>query len=124
MTAFEYTSDRLYLLPPFIVIPDAEGGQFVQVADITRCEADGNYCQFYIVGDEAAIISARPLRHFESLLSMYGFVRIHDSHMVNLNYAVRYDTTGGGKLKMYNDEVLPVANLRRTLLISKMMGYR
>ena len=53
----------------------------ITVKNIIRVESDRNYSWFFLENGEP-ILSSRNLGHFENTLGQYGFVRIHQSHLV------------------------------------------
>jgi len=69
--------------------------QYVCLSDIIRCQASGNYTEFYLTSAEKILIST-PIRHFAEMLEDHGFMRIHRSHMVNLQHVNRYLKSDGG----------------------------
>jgi two-component system LytT family response regulator len=73
--------------------------QYVYLADIVRCQASGNYTEFYLTNAEKILIST-PIRSFAQMLEEYGFMRIHRSHMVNLHHVNRYLKSDGGIVVM------------------------
>ena len=85
----------------------------IPCADILRCEADGGYT--HIVRCSADdVMSARPLKHYEEVLASDAFLRIHQSHLVNMDYVARY---GHGYVVMNGaDRQLPVAIRRRRMV--------
>ncbi len=60
-----------------------------EIEKIVRCESDRNYTNFYIDGEEKITIS-RSMKEFEDMLLEFNFMRIHNSHLVNLNYIKRF----------------------------------
>jgi two-component system LytT family response regulator len=57
------------------------------------CQADGYCTNFYITG-QRKVISSRNLKHFEGLLADQGFLRVHHSYLVNLEYITGYTRHG------------------------------
>ncbi len=114
---------RHHILPQQIVVPDKKGGQFVQVQDVIRCEAEGNYTMLYLQ-QKARILSTKTLGYYEHLLLKYGFVRVHNSHIINLQYAFRYNAGAMGTIIMKDETIIPISKARKALLLSCMNGYR
>ena len=54
-------------------------------ADIIRVEGNNNYSHFYFTNRPRLIVS-KTLKDFEELLQPHGFYRLHQSHLVNLQY--------------------------------------
>lgn len=76
-----------------ISIPSREGYSFLYITDIVRCEADVNYTHIFTMDGKKHTV-AKPLKHFEGLLSRHGFFRIHNSHLINLNNVKSYAKSG------------------------------
>lgn len=56
---------------------------FVSTADISRVSAEGNYVQLHT--RQGTFLERRTLRSLEEMLAGNGFVRVHRSHIVNLD---------------------------------------
>jgi two-component system, LytTR family, response regulator len=50
------------------------------------------------------------------MLTSYGFFRIHQSHLINLNYFVRYDKKDGGMVVMKDKTTLPISAKKKDTL--------
>jgi two-component system LytT family response regulator len=101
-----------------IILRTAEALQLISVSEIIRAEADSNYTHFYLEGGRHIIVS-RTIREFESLLAGSGFSRVHQSHLVNLNYVDKFLKKDGGSIQLKNGAVIPVSpNLKKKVLKS------
>jgi two-component system, LytTR family, response regulator len=98
--------------PPRIAIPDVEGLHFIRTEDIIYLEANINYTNIYCAG-EKKYVASRTLKDFEELLSDETFIRIHNSHIINKNYAKRYIRGEGGQVVLSNGIVLDVAKRKK-----------
>ncbi|HET8734995.1 MAG TPA: LytTR family DNA-binding domain-containing protein [Pricia sp.] len=93
-----------------ISIPTYEGYIFLDLSDIPRCQADINYTHVFTSSGKKYTVS-KPLKHFEGLLSAYGFFRIHNSHLINLKYIKAY--AKGGYVTLSDKTKLEVSVRRR-----------
>ncbi len=101
-----------------IILRTAEALQLISVAEIIRAEADSNYTHFYLERGRHIIVS-RTIREFESLLAGSGFIRVHQSHLVNINYMDKFLKKDGGSIQLKNGSVVPVSpNLKKKVLKS------
>ena len=91
---------------------------FQDVNSIVRCEAKSNYTYFHIENG-TKLLSAKTLKQYDELLSQYFFVRIHKTHLINLQFAECL--LKGGELQMKNGEILPIAKRRRNYVHQKIM---
>jgi len=76
-----------------LIIPNLKGFEVLRVPEIIMCQADGYCTNFYITG-QRKVISSRNLKHFEGLLADQGFLRVHHSYLVNLEYITGYTRHG------------------------------
>ncbi|MFT4203447.1 MAG: LytTR family DNA-binding domain-containing protein [Chitinophagaceae bacterium] len=97
-----------------ISIPTADGYEFVNIADIVRCESDVNYTHVH-TSDAGKYVIARTLKQFEEMLSAHGFFRVHNSHLVNLEYVKKYERSG--ILTLRDGTRLEVSSRRRAELM-------
>ncbi|MCF8367729.1 MAG: LytTR family DNA-binding domain-containing protein [Bacteroidales bacterium] len=98
-----------------IVLKTAESIHIVNIKNIIRCEADVNYTTFYLNNAEKLLVS-KTLKEFEEMLGSSGFFRTHQSHLVNLDYILRYDKSEGGHLVMSDDSIVPVSSRKKDIL--------
>lgn len=83
--------------PKRISIPHREGYIFPLVRDIVRCQADVNYTHIHCA-DGKKYTASKTLKHFEGLLTPHRFLRVHNSHLINLDFVVSYDNGGFAQL--------------------------
>lgn len=95
-----------------IVLKDNESIHFVKVQDIIRCEADGAYTKFFIAHTDPILIS-KSLKEYDDILTPFGFIRCHHSHLVNTAKILRFDKTDGGALILQNNDYIPVSQRKK-----------
>ncbi|MDF1699081.1 MAG: LytTR family DNA-binding domain-containing protein [Saprospiraceae bacterium] len=102
-----------------IAIPTMEGLELIKVESIIRCSSEGNYTRIYLLNDETILVS-KTLKQIENQLSAYSqFVRVHNSHMVNLLFVKRYQKGKGGSLIMDDLSMVPVSRARKEFLLDQ-----
>jgi two-component system LytT family response regulator len=117
---FEIFKDALNAQYGRIVLPTLEGFVVVELKNIIRCEADRNYTHFFLDTHKKLTIS-RTLKVYEELLGENGFVRIHQSHLINLSQIREYKRRKkGGILFLADGTELPVAESRKEELMRKL----
>jgi len=98
-----------------ITLPQQDGFQVLNVADILYCKADDNYTEIYL--ENKKILVSKTLKYFEESLSRYSFARIHKSYLVNVNEVVKYKKGKGGSVIVSNGkELLVSASKKKDLL--------
>jgi two-component system, LytTR family, response regulator len=95
-----------------IALPTLTGFLFVAVKDIIRCESDNTYTTFYTF-DKHQIIVSRTLKECEQMLMDYRFFRIHNSHLINLDYVIEYIKGEGGLVKLADGSRVDVSRRRK-----------
>jgi two-component system LytT family response regulator len=94
----------------------------VKIEQIIRCEAAENYSSVILMGGKSIFVS-KPLKELDELLSPFGFSRIHQSHLVNLNHINRYEKRSGGYLELSNGEKVPLASRRKDYFLSLIQKF-
>jgi len=95
-----------------IALSLSEKVEFIEVSSIIRCESDGNYTTFYLKNGEKLLIS-KTLKEYDELLSPYGFLRVHQSHLINLKEIKSFIKTEGGYIKMKDGSSVNISRQRR-----------
>lgn len=103
-----------------IALPTQEEILLVKVSEIIRCEGENNYTGFHL-RDGRYILVSRTLREFEDLLENYGFLRCHQSHLVNLAEVHSFVKSGGGYLLMSNGTRVSVSRHRKDRVMGALM---
>lgn len=76
-----------------IAIPTQNEILFVDIENIIRCQSDVNYTTLFF-NNQKSVFVARTLKDFENLLSGANFFRVHNSHLINLDYVRSYHRSG------------------------------
>ncbi len=106
--------------PQKIMLPTMEGFEIVKLADIIYCEAHDNFTRFYFQ-DKQELLICRTLKYFEDTLPINQFIRIHRSHMINLEYVIRYTKGKGGYVTLENQKELEVAPKKKATFLEAFM---
>lgn len=100
---------------PKIALPQQHEIRYVSVDDIVRCTADNTYTFFYLLTGEKILIS-KPLKEYSDLLKPQGFIRAHQSHLVNPKFVKSWLKEDGGTLLMNNGDKIPVSKPNREMV--------
>jgi two-component system, LytTR family, response regulator len=82
--------------------------RYVTLLEIIRCEADNTYTHFFLSGNEKILVS-KSLKEYADLLRPKGFLRTHQSHLVNPKYVKSWLKEDGGILLLTSGEKIPVS---------------
>ncbi len=101
-----------------IILPTSDNLHIVQVSEIIRAEADSNYTTFWLTENRKIMVS-RTIKEYDSMLSGSGLIRVHQSHLVNINFINKFVKRDGGYLQLKDGAKIPVSpNLKKQVLLT------
>ena len=77
-----------------VILPTLEGFEVVHMEDIIRLQGNGNFTDIYLTNKSKKMV-CRFLKHFVEILP-YPFIRVHKSHIININFIKSYHKNSGG----------------------------
>jgi len=95
--------------------------QFVNIEDIIRLEANNNYTSFFM-DSGAKITVSHTIKYYEELLSGHPFLRVHQSHVINLEKVKKYQKGKGGSIIMTNGDTINISPQRKESLLKALTG--
>ena len=101
--------------PQKIALPQTDHVEFIEVADIIRCQGEKNYTWFYL-RDGRKLLVSQTLKEYVELLEDAHFFRVHQSHLINLQAVKQYSRRDGGYIVMTDKATVPVARSRKEAL--------
>lgn len=105
--------------PYKLAINENESIHFIDVKDILRCKSDDNYTEIYLQ-DGTRILSARTLKEYSGILERFGFVRVHQSHLINLSQIVQVKKDDGWFAVMKNGDKISVSRRKKEHLFQEL----
>lgn len=91
----------------------------INVNDILRLEAMGNYTQFFL-DDGSKILVTKTLKDYDEALGA-DFIRVHQSHLVNLKHIKAYIKTEGGYIEMKDESHVPVSVRKKPMVMQLLL---
>lgn len=98
--------------PLKIALPQQKEIRYVLVSNIIRCEADNAYTFFFLTNGDKILIS-KSLKEYADLLQYNGFLRTHQSHLVNVKFISSWLKEDGGMLLLDDGFKVPVSKPNR-----------
>ena len=95
-----------------IPIPTAEGITFLTIDEMIRCEAQGSYSYIHLAAGHKLFI-AKTLKYIENLCQSEHLVRVHQSHLINIQKVKEYIKADGGSILMADGSNVPLARSKR-----------
>lgn len=93
-----------------IALKSLEYIEIVNIEDIIYCKSDKGYTTFYLNNKQEILVS-KGLKEYDELLEPYGFIRCHQSYLVNFKYIKKYYKEG--YLQLDNHENIPVSSRKK-----------
>jgi two-component system, LytTR family, response regulator len=100
-----------------IAIPDGEGLNFIKITDIIRFQSDGSYTYMHTIQNGKPTLISKPIGDYQDMLTNEVFVRIHRSHLINLQHVVKYVKGEGGYAIMSDNSKVEVSRRKKTEFI-------
>ncbi|WMI69427.1 LytTR family DNA-binding domain-containing protein [Mangrovimonas sp. YM274] len=100
-----------------ITIPQQDGFEVLNTADILYCKADDNYTEIFLGNNRKKLVS-KTLKYFEEALIGSSFVRVHKSYLVNINEVTKYVKGKGGSVVLSNGKEIMVSASKKSDLLS------
>jgi len=96
-----------------IAITDGEGITFVKIKDIIRFQSDGSYTHLFTTTNAKPLLISKPIGDYQDMLTNETFVRIHRSHLINLQHVVKYIKGEGGFAVMSDHSQIEVSRRKK-----------
>lgn len=103
-----------------MALHSSDGINLVKIKDVIRCESSVNYTKF-IINNAPSLLVTKTLKEYDELLSTQGFIRIHKSHLVNINFVKKYLKGDGGWVEMSDGSKIEVSRRKKEKLM-KVLG--
>ncbi len=94
--------------------------RFVSVKEIVRLEGDSNYT-YIITTNGGKFHTSKTLKDYEELLQAHpNFVRVHKTHMVNLDHLAKFLKNDGGSIIMSDGSQVEVSRRKKQELMDRL----
>ncbi|MBX9785502.1 MAG: LytTR family DNA-binding domain-containing protein [Chitinophagaceae bacterium] len=104
-----------------IAVPTGEGLEFIIIKNIIHIESSSNYSKLFL-SDGKTMLVTKLLKDFEDMLAPYRFYRVHNSHLINLNYIKKYIRGEGGQVVLQTGETIDVARRKKDEFLKLIAG--
>lgn len=92
------------------------------IEDIIRCQSDNNYTTFYFKNQQKILVS-KTLKFYADLLRDVGFLRVHQSHLINTKYIKEFIKSDGGYLLLKDNSNIPVSVRKRNEVLAILNSF-
>lgn len=98
-----------------VILPTLEGFEVVQMKDIVRLKGNGNFTDLFLVDGSKKMV-CRFLKHFSEILP-FPFMRVHKSHIININFVKSYNK--GGFITLQDEAEIEVSSTYKEEFLNK-----
>ncbi|MES2373941.1 MAG: LytTR family DNA-binding domain-containing protein [Bacteroidota bacterium] len=93
--------------------------QFVPVCEIVRVESQSNYSVIFFTNRPKQTVT-KTLKELEEQLSPYNFLRVHHSHLVNIDHVIGYKNQDSGYVIVYGNDVIEISRRKKQEVLEKL----
>ncbi|MGV6861299.1 MAG: LytR/AlgR family response regulator transcription factor [Putridiphycobacter sp.] len=97
--------------------------RMVEVKNIVRIHAQGNYSRFFFDNGMKPLMIAKTMKEFEQKLANLGFIRPHLSHIVNERHIKSYFSKDGGYLELTDGMIIPISQRKRQGILEYLKNF-
>lgn len=90
-----------------VILPTLDGFDVVRMEEIVRLRGNGNFTDVYLTDGRKKMV-CRFLKHFTEILP-FPFLRIHKSHVININFVKSYHKGTGGYVMLQDGTEVEVS---------------
>jgi two-component system, LytTR family, response regulator len=102
-----------------IAINSASNIEILKIQDIIYCQSYRSYTQLHLKNG-TKLTATKTLKQFDTTLRKHGFIRIHQSHLVNMNCVQKYIKGENGFLLLSEGTKLPVSLRKKERLFKEL----
>ncbi len=106
-----------------IALPTLEGYIFVETNHIVRCLASGSYTEFFFTNRKPILVS-KGLKEYEELLEGSHFIRVHHSHLINLQHVSEYHKGKSSYITMSDSSSVEVSVRKRDEFLERLQDLK
>ncbi|HJS01208.1 MAG TPA: LytTR family DNA-binding domain-containing protein [Flavobacterium sp.] len=98
-----------------VILPTLEGFEVVMMKDIVRLKGNGNFTDLFLVDGSKKMV-CRFLKHFSEILP-FPFMRVHKSHIININFVKSYNK--GGFITLQDEAEIEISSTYKEGFLSR-----
>jgi two-component system LytT family response regulator len=104
-----------------IAITTSEGIEFIPIKNIIHIESKSNYSKIYLTENKTITVT-KILKDFGEMLIPYNFYRVHNSHLINLNYIHKYIRSQGGHVMLQDGTLIDISRRKKEEFLKMISG--
>ncbi|RCW37449.1 LytTR family DNA-binding domain-containing protein [Marinilabilia salmonicolor] len=105
--------------PRKIALKTSDAIHLIYSDEIIHCESADNYTRFFLNNQKPLLVS-QSMKSTEEMLTPLGFLRVHQSHLINLSQISKIDRKNGYHVEMTDGTEVPVAVRKKDMLMKRL----
>jgi two-component system, LytTR family, response regulator len=106
-----------------LALTTAKETRFVKPEQIIRCESSNSYTSFYLT-DGKMIMVSKAIFEYEELLKDYGFIRCHQSHLINKAKVKSWIKENGSQLLLEDGSMIPISRNKKEMVAEALQIFK
>lgn len=95
-----------------LALPTQSGFIFVDLLEIVRLQSENTYTNFFL-SDGRQVVVSRTMKECEEQLRDSDFLRVHQSHMINMKHIRKYHKGEGGSVDLSDGSNVEVSRRKK-----------
>jgi DNA-binding LytR/AlgR family response regulator len=95
---------------------------FFKSSEIIRLEAKKQNTILYLTNQNRSLIN-ESIDQIENQLKDFSFIRIHDDHIVNVNFISKITAGWDESIELINGEIVPIENQRKQYILKSLENH-
>ncbi len=105
-----------------MMLPTRAASEVAEINNIVHCSSDNGYTIFFF-SDGSKMMVCKSIGHYEEVLGTFGFIRIHNRHLINLSFVKQIKTGRGGNVVLADGTVIPISESGKSKIEEKLNGF-
>jgi two-component system LytT family response regulator len=105
-----------------LIINHSSNSEIIPISEIIRCQSDNNYTLIYLSNGSKHTLS-KSLAYYQRYLPSNVFCRIHQSHLININYVKGVNYSKPCSVELHNKEILPISTRQKKNFLDHLNFY-
>ncbi len=102
-----------------IALPTGTTTIFVPINEIVRIESASNYSIIHFINRPKLTIT-KTLKDLEEQLTIHNFMRVHHSHLVNMEHVVGYKNQDSGYLIVFGNDIVEISRRKKQEVMQRL----
>ena len=95
---------------------------FFKSGEIIHLEAKQQNTLLYLTNKNRSLINEN-IDQIENQLKDFSFIRIHDNHIINMNFISKINAGGDENIELINGDIIPIESQRKQYILKSLENH-